>query len=668
MRSDVLIVGAGPSGSSAAYHLASRGYHVVLADKNTFPRSKVCGDGLSPRGVRAMCAMGLNVAALAGPTIEGVRVIDPVSGCERISQFDELETGTVVPRIRLDAALCEAARTAGAEFCPGTTALQLGPANRFHREVQIRADGAKERVSAAFIVLADGSGGALSPRVLRSVSKQRELGFAVRQYFRGDTPLCKHFEFYFPLRVRGSVVAGYGWLFPMGEQLLNVGLGFVPEANRAARLSIRIAYEHFISQPRVAEQLAHLRPISPLIGGPVRYGFCAEQTIESRLLLVGDAAALVNPFTGEGIAQAIESGAFAAEAIDECLRAGRTVADGYVKKLRDRFRRHENLRASLPQLFDALRYSKLRTIYRPGRRGFLSKALSRVAQDLDRPPAAGLRSVIWDGVFEEPTLRRRQKSLEAATLARLGARLPALAELSFHAREELYLLPGYLGALVLAASERTPQPEQAEHMALVVELVPLSIGYHADVCAGGRDRPAQRYDALSLLLGDTTITTVFEALNLLDVPLACRLSRAVADYAADLVAGRIPDDGVSSCNTGRGYAAFASAVVMAASECTAATAAVSSLLGRWTLHHARAMALVHDAWLELDAKGAAFHRLASAVGENGSVDCSLRQAQDELTLARACLNQLIAIGGNEATSTWDRWTRNLARALEYITA
>jgi geranylgeranyl reductase family protein len=310
-RFDALVIGSGPAGSVAALVLARGGARVALVDKAGFPRDKACGDLVGPRGVRLLADLGIAVGP-ARPVGDMV-VVGPTSRQTRLPCYPGRtypDHALAQPRARFDATLHEAAVAAGAVPFTGRAAEALGDDGglegfRLSTGADLRAgavigaDGATSRV-------ADAAGLVDPGRVL--------WGFAIRAYVEDPVSL-PHILFWEP--EAWSAFPGYGWLFPGVEGRANVGLGLGVLAHRAdgARAAQRL--DDFVAHLRRLGLLgggSSSRP-APRLGGWLKMGMVGTVPARGRVLLTGDAAGLVNPLQGEGIAQAMASGRAAAEAV-----------------------------------------------------------------------------------------------------------------------------------------------------------------------------------------------------------------------------------------------------------------------------------------------------------------------------------------------------------------
>ena len=338
---DVIVVGAGPGGSAAAYYLASRGIRTLLLDKADFPRDKTCGDGLSPRALAVLADMSLVADLLPhGQVIRSLEIIAPNGRAldARVPVHPGLpEFSFVIPRYILDDLVRRRAVERGAAFEAGVRVMGIARENGFARVIGQR-DRKTVDYRAKLVLLATGASTGLlvAAGVLDSPPP---MMVAARAYFEGFKDLPEQTQF----RFDGVPLPGYGWLFPVSLTCANVGTGYYAGEARAARRmppSPRVAFERFVAHPPVRQVLAGTRQVGPLKSYPLRLDFLSAPTYAERLLVAGEAAGLVNPLTGEGIDYALESGQMAAESAALALADGdfsREALAAYDRRLRERF-------------------------------------------------------------------------------------------------------------------------------------------------------------------------------------------------------------------------------------------------------------------------------------------------------------------------------------------
>lgn len=335
LDADVIVVGAGPAGSSTAYFLAQAGHHVLLLDRADFPRDKTCGDGLSPRALRVLGLMGaLPEVEAAGHRIDTLRLFSPNGdsvGAPIVARDGRPAPARVLPRFKLDDMIRRAAVRGGAEFRHGTVTALTRSDGRYSGVIQ---EGAA--LNARLIVIATGASTGLFERsgVVRAVG---DLGRAARAYYEGLRPLPNEVEFHFD----SVPLPGYGWIFPTSETSANIGAGyFVKSGRKPLQASPQQTMRDFLQNAHVAEVIGGAVPSMAPKGYPLRTDFLTATLAEPGLAMVGEAAGLVNPLTGEGIDFALESGELAADVIAAALRANRSaveMAQAIVRGLRGQF-------------------------------------------------------------------------------------------------------------------------------------------------------------------------------------------------------------------------------------------------------------------------------------------------------------------------------------------
>jgi menaquinone-9 beta-reductase len=312
-RVDALVVGAGPAGSIAALVLARGGARVALVDKAAFPRDKACGDLVGPRGVQVLHDLG--VAVPAARRVHDMVVVGPTGrrvGLPTVPGHTYADFGLAVPRVRFDATLRDAALSAGAEPFVGRAKAPLQDAGELEGFVLDSGT----RLRADVVIGADGAA-SLVAETAGLVDSERVLwGFATRSYVDGaiDRP---HILFWEPSRGRGF--PGYGWVFPGVDGSANVGLGLGVLSNRTeGRRAVReldAFIGHATALGLIGDAALRSADAAPRLGGWLKMGLAGTTPAKGRVLLVGDAAGLINPLQGEGIAQAMSSGRAAADAV-----------------------------------------------------------------------------------------------------------------------------------------------------------------------------------------------------------------------------------------------------------------------------------------------------------------------------------------------------------------
>ena len=322
---DVLVVGAGPGGSSAAHALAQAGLDVLLLEKTSFPREKVCGDGLTPRAVKTLVDMGIDTSP-AGGFIQnrGLRILG--GGVKLELPWPELASypnyGLVRPRLDFDDLLAQHAQKAGARLQTLTTVT--GPLVENGRVVGVQAKVGPEKVEQTYrapVVLAcDGVSARLA--LAQGIHKRddRPMGVAVRRYYESPRHDDDMLESWLELRTpEGDLLPGYGWVFGVGDGTSNVGLGILNTTKAWQDTNYKDLMSRWTSSMPSEWQFDEEHATGPIRGAALPMGFNRQPHYRDGMLLVGDAAGAVNPFNGEGIAYAMESGRLAAECVVQAL-------------------------------------------------------------------------------------------------------------------------------------------------------------------------------------------------------------------------------------------------------------------------------------------------------------------------------------------------------------
>jgi geranylgeranyl reductase family protein len=326
---DVIVVGAGPGGSATAYHLARHGVRVLLLEKTEFPREKVCGDGLTPRAVRQLIRMGVDTSPEAGWLHnKGLRVIG--GGVRLELDWPDLASfpnyGLVRTRLDFDDLLAQRAVAAGAKL--RTSVNVLGPVlDADDRVIGVQAEVGPDKEPASFhaplVVAADGVSGRFPLALGLTKREDRPIGVAVRRYYRSP---AKHdddyLESWLELRAKGNdaLLPGYGWIFGLGDGRVNVGLGVLNSSSAFGKTNYRrLLTDWLANTPEDWGMTDEANAEGPILGAALPMGFNRVPHYTRGVLLVGDSGGMVNPFNGEGIAYAMESGELAAEVAVQAL-------------------------------------------------------------------------------------------------------------------------------------------------------------------------------------------------------------------------------------------------------------------------------------------------------------------------------------------------------------
>ncbi len=344
-RCDVLVVGGGPSGASCAYWLAGAGHDVVVVERKRYPREKTCGDGLTPRSVRQLEDMGLGEdLATAGHRYEGLRS----HGFGRTLElaWPEHPTlpgyGYVITRKDLDAMVAQRAAKAGATVWDGTEAIEPLVEGGLVRGALVRRKGPSGEaveVRSRYTVVADGANSRFGRFLGTGRDRRYPLGMAIRGYWlspRHDEPWI---DSWLDIRDRaGNVLPGYGWIFPVGDGRVNVGIGLLSTFNQWKAVNTTHLLQSFTEYAPASWDIRPETACGAPTGGRLPMGLSVGPHAGPTWLLVGDAGGTINPFNGEGIAYAYESGRLAAGAIGAALASGDGMAlQSYPRLLQERY-------------------------------------------------------------------------------------------------------------------------------------------------------------------------------------------------------------------------------------------------------------------------------------------------------------------------------------------
>ncbi len=397
-QTEVLVIGAGPGGSAAAWALAYAGHEVLLIDRAGFPRDKTCGDGLTPLAVRSLSHMGVleQVESAGAARLDSVRLTGPFGMSITVPFAEFMEPGMryalVLPRLTLDDILRRHALAAGATYMGEVRVDRIVRVDDVVTRVEVNDPDGPLTFRARHVVLATGANiGLLAHNGF--VRRKRRMVLAARGYYANVSLPAKHYDFHFDL----ELLPGYAWIFPTGDSSANIGAGVYPTF-WASHKPARVLLDEFIGRQQTRGELAGVRLSGPVKGYPLRVDYPAERVAGRNWLMVGEAAGLVNPVTGEGIDLALESGLMAAETLHESMRQGHKAHLAYQTRLWDRFGPLFNgLHAVRDTLINPFLLDYV--LWVMGQHRFLSKTILRIAQGLQMPhnllhPLALLQFVI----------------------------------------------------------------------------------------------------------------------------------------------------------------------------------------------------------------------------------------------------------------------------------
>ncbi|MEO7555257.1 MAG: geranylgeranyl reductase family protein [Acidimicrobiales bacterium] len=326
-RYDVLVVGGGPAGAATAYCLARAGRSVCVVERKTFPRDKTCGDGLTPRAVHQLQEMGLGSQLAQFHRYDGLRAI--AHGISLELKWPEHPVfpsyGYVVKRRDLDQMVADHAVAAGATLRDGTEAVApiLDAGLVAGAVVKTKGSERTEEIRARYVVVADGANSRFGRALGSARNRSYPQGMAIRGYFESPLHAEPWIESALDVRDRnGNSLPGYGWIFPVGDGTINVGIGLLSTFRDWKNVNTSKLMEEFSATAPAYWGISPATSTGPPTGGRLPMGGSVTPNVGPTWVLVGDAAGTINPFNGEGIDYAYETGRMAAGLLDEAIATG----------------------------------------------------------------------------------------------------------------------------------------------------------------------------------------------------------------------------------------------------------------------------------------------------------------------------------------------------------
>jgi menaquinone-9 beta-reductase len=321
---DVVVVGGGPAGASTGYWLAEAGHDVLIVERKTFPREKTCGDGLTPRAVKQLTDMGLADGLKQFHRYEGLRATAGGRTLELTWPSHPIypSHGYVVRRRDLDAMVANRAVSTGATMWTGSEAVAplLDRGIVTGAVIQRKDDATTQEVRARYVVVADGANSRFGRALGTTRTKEWPYGTAIRGYWESPLHDDPWIESALDVKDRnGNPMPGYGWIFPVGDGTVNVGIGLLSTFRDFKSVNTtKVLTEYVATAPSywgLDPDAVTCKPTS----GRLPMGGSVGPKAGPSYLVVGDAAGTVNPFNGEGIDYAYETGRMAAQILHEAL-------------------------------------------------------------------------------------------------------------------------------------------------------------------------------------------------------------------------------------------------------------------------------------------------------------------------------------------------------------
>jgi geranylgeranyl reductase family protein len=333
---DVIVVGAGPAGATAAIDLVQRGYNVLLIDRNEFPRDKPCGDAVSLGCIEILHRLGLGDKIAAAETrgefypLLHMRLVSP-AGHILHANFQEGQLGErsyVAPRVFFDALIQQHAVESGAQFLAADVKEPIVQ-DGLVTGVRARVNGDVKELRSRVVIGADGVTSAvmrhIRPETNQHIDHHRAV--ALRAYIEDLELFPNEVEFY----LYKDFLPGYAWIFPTADDQANIGLGMRLDLFRKSKKNLKKMLRDFLDKPAIRERLKHGGVIRDVAIWQLNFGSQNKlQHAFDGALLIGDAAGFINPLTGGGIHNALISAELAAQTIDEAFQKGDVSRNGLI--------------------------------------------------------------------------------------------------------------------------------------------------------------------------------------------------------------------------------------------------------------------------------------------------------------------------------------------------
>jgi len=339
---DVLVIGGGPAGAAAGYWLARHGHAVTILERKTFPREKTCGDGLTPRAVHQLHEMGLGDQLNRYHRYNGLRATGMGRELELNWPSHPIypQHGHVVRRRELDQFVAENAQNAGATLLLGHEAVEPIVERGFVRGATVQTKAGDTRdIFAKYVVVADGANSRFGRALGTFRAREWPYGTAIRTYWKSPRHDEPWIESALDVKDRnGNPMPGYGWIFPVGDGTVNIGVGLLSTFRDFKSVNTSHLLDAYAHQVAERWEIDPDNPECKATSGRIPMGGSVGPKSGPSYLVVGDASGAVNPFNGEGIDYAYETARIAAQVLHEALVTGDpTLLQTYTKILDDEY-------------------------------------------------------------------------------------------------------------------------------------------------------------------------------------------------------------------------------------------------------------------------------------------------------------------------------------------
>ncbi len=403
---DAIVVGAGPGGSVAATVMARAGLDVLLVEKERFPRDKICGDAISGKSVDVLRELGMLDRMVASEALGswGVTFSGPMGDEVAIpftKEFDRpVAPGFVSTRLEFDQMVFSYAEESGATIWQDTTVVGLlagengDPVDGDNRAsngqplpgisgVRLKRDGVEADVRAPVVIAADGAYSVVVRELGIDQLDEKHYCAGLRAYYKGVTGF--HPRNNIEIHFVDESIPGYFWIFPLPDNRANVGVGMLSSVVKKRDIKLKKLLDELVDLPQFRERFENAERIGPIKGWGLPLGSKPRKMAGDGWMLTGDAASLIDPFTGEGIGNAMVSGWKAAEWVSKAKAAGRYDAEfllGYEQEVMDRLRNELRLSHMMQRLGNWKWLLNL-VVKKASRSDELADALSCMFDDLD---------------------------------------------------------------------------------------------------------------------------------------------------------------------------------------------------------------------------------------------------------------------------------------------
>ena len=323
-ETDVLVIGAGPAGAAAGFWCATRGLDTVVLEKKHFPREKTCGDGLTPRAVKQLHDMGLGASLEQFHRYDGLRATAHGKALELHWPSHPIypQHGYVVRRRELDQMVAFNAERAGATLLQGHEATTpiLENGRLVGATVNDKDNERSFDVRAKYVIIADGANSRFGRALGTSRTREWPYGTAIRTYWQSPRHAEPWIESALDVKDRnGKSMPGYGWIFPVGDGTINIGVGLLSTFKNFTSVNTTQLLDSYAHMVADSWGINPDTPECKATSGKIPMGGSVGPKVGQGYVVVGDAAGSVNPFNGEGIDYAYETSRMAAEVLHEAI-------------------------------------------------------------------------------------------------------------------------------------------------------------------------------------------------------------------------------------------------------------------------------------------------------------------------------------------------------------